>query len=666
MACNTLPPGAEACAPAEMECEGPTTPRDATAAGPFPIIDVSGPRSEVAARLDAALRTWGAFVCTGHGVDASLLREMQAQGSAFFALPAETKASVDLRRNGAAWRGYMTLGGERSEGGASLDNKEGLYCGDEHAVSHPRCLAKQPTWGQNVLPDAELPELRPTLRRYTEAVKALGDRMMALLSLALGLPETHIAEHVTHGDAISLVRVFQYAPQPSPGSVQPGIGSHSDYGLWTLLLTSSPGLEFRGPDGAWTAVPFVPGSFVMNAGDVLDRLTCGLYRSRHHRARNLSHTVPRLSVAFFYDPNWTARMQAFPLALPPGAGDDAQESREQRWAGTKITCAFDGRVEYCEFLAKKVAKVFPELVPSCMLATLDSTAAPSTRHTLVVPVPSKRLQAAFAHAIHAERLRVTRHPLYARLAATGLRMPDIRTFMEHHVWAVYDYFLLLKRLQRDLTCVTLPWRPTADAAMRRFISEIVLQEECDVFEDGVATGSHLELYLRGMEQAGADTRPMRAFLACLDADADGSPDAAWVHGGPGFVEALVRLGAPRAAAEHVGATMALALHGATSAVAAVFTFGREDVIPTMFSQLRAAGASQALEREASIFCYYLDRHIELDGEDHGPLALALVDRLCGTDAADPQAQARWRDAEAVVQAALRSRAALWDAVLLRV
>ena len=163
-----------------------------------------------------------------------------------------------------------------------------------------------------------------------------------------------------------------------------------------------------------------------------------------------------------------------------------------------------------------------------------------------MPVPSKRLQAAFAHAIHAERLRVTRHPLYARLAATGLRMPDIRTFMEHHVWAVYDYFLLLKRLQRDLTCVTLPWRPTADAAMRRFISEIVLQEECDVFEDGVATGSHLELYLRGMEQAGADTRPMRAFLACLDADADGSPDAAWVHGGPGFVEALVRLGAPRA------------------------------------------------------------------------------------------------------------------------
>lgn len=139
-----------------------------------------------------------------------------------------------------------------------------------------------------------------------------------------------------------------------------------------------------------------------------------------------------------------------------------------------------------------------------------------------------------------------------------------------------------------------------------------------------------------------------------------------MHGGPGFLEALIRLGAPRAAAEHVGATMALALHGATSAVASVFTFGREDVIPTMFSQLRAAGASQALEREASIFCYYLDRHIELDGEDHGPLALALVDRLCGTDAADPQAQARWRDAEAVVQAALRSRAALWDAVLLRV
>ena len=470
-------------APADMQCEAPHTPRGA-AGDNFPAIDISGPRAEVVAHTDAAMRTWGAFVCTEHGVDAALLRAMQSQGTAFFALPTETKESVDLRLNGAAWRGYMQLGGERSEHGAVLDHKEGLYCGDEHPANHPRCLAKLPTWGQNVLPDAALPELRPTLRRYTEAVKALGDRMMGLLSLALGLPETHIAEHVTHGDAISLVRLFQYAPQPYEGCAQSGIGTHSDYGLWTLLLTDAPGLEFRGPGGAWTAVTFFPGSFVMNAGDVLDRLTGGLYRSRHHRARNLSHTAPRLSIAFFYDPNWLARMQAFPLALPPGAGDDARESRDARWAATKITCAFDGRVEYCQFLAKKVAKVFPELVPPGMLASLDSTAAPSTRHTLVVRVPSKLLQAAFSDAIADCRLRVTRHPLYGRLAARGLRLGDVRAFMEHHVWAVYDYFLLLKRLQRDLTCVTLPWRPTPDAAMRRFITEIVLQEECDAFEDG--------------------------------------------------------------------------------------------------------------------------------------------------------------------------------------
>ena len=642
--------------------EALATPCDAT--GAFPVIDISAPRAEVVPRLDAALRTWGAFVCVGHGVDAALLRRMQSQGSAFFALPEATKASVDLRLNGAAWRGYMPVGGERSESGAALDHKQGLYCGDEHPANHPRCLAKQPTWGQNVLPDDALPELRPTLRRYTEDVKQLGDRVMGLVSLALGLPETHIADHVTHGDAISLVRLFQYAPQPAEGPAVPGIGAHSDYGLWTMLLTDAPGLEFRGPGGAWTAVPFVPGGFVMNVGDVLDRLTCGLYRSRHHRARNLSHTAPRLSIAFFYDPNWSARMQSFPLAPPPGAADDAGESREQRGAGTKITCDFDGRVEYSQFLAKKVAKVFPELVPSALLASLDSTAAPSTRHTLVVRVPSKLLHAAFADAVHADRLRVTRHALYARLARHGLSMPHVRAFMEHHVWAVYDYFLLLKRLQRELTCVTLPWRPTADAAMRRFISEIVLQEECDEFEDGVTHGSHLELYIRGMEQAGADTRPIKAFLARLDAEVE--QQSGWPRCDAAFVDELTRLGAPRAAAEHVGATMELALHGSTSAVAAVFTFGREDVIPTMFTQLLGAGTSHVAAREASIFLYYLQRHIELDGEDHGPLALALVDRLCGTDAADARDQARWREAELVVRAALRSRVALWDAVLQRI
>ena len=200
-------------------------------------------------------------------------------------------------------------------------------------------------------------------------------------------------------------------------------------------------------------------------------------------------------------------------------------------------------------------------------------------------VPTKELTAALVDGIQANRSHVTKHPLYEQLTATQLRTCDLRVFMEHHVWAVYDYFLLLKRLQRHLTCVAVPWRPTADPAMRRFITEIVLEEECDVFEDGKTHGSHLELYLRGMEQAGADTAPMRSWLTMLD----NLTDVDWPGQGVDLSSLLEGLGAPRAAAAHVAATMKLSKDGSIAEVAAVFTFGREDVIPTMFSALLQGG-----------------------------------------------------------------------------
>ena len=98
-----------------------------------------------------------------------------------------------------------------------------------------------------------------------------------------------------------------------------------------------------------------------------------------------------------------------------------------------------------------------------------------------------------------------RHPLYKELQANKTsRAPAldlIRVFMFHHVWAVWDYFQLLKRLQLELTCVQLPWRPRADAQLRRFVNEIVLEEETDLMEDGVSYGSHLELYLKVLDKA---------------------------------------------------------------------------------------------------------------------------------------------------------------------
>ena len=232
-------------------------------------------------------------------------------------------------------------------------------------------------------------------------------------------------------------------------------------------------------------------------------------------------------------------------------------------------------------------KVFPDLVPARLLASLDSTSAPSTRHTAIVRVPEKQLTAALLDAIQDDRLRVTKHVLYETLGGAQLQLSQLHTFMEHHVWAVYDYFQLLKRLQAHLTCVRVPWAPTADPAMRRFISEIVLEEECDVFEDGKTHGAHLELYIRGMEQAGANTLPIKNFLKRLAEAGAASSEAEVVAALEEATTeaALEAVGAPRAAARHVRSTLDLAQRGSIGEVAAVFAFGREDVVPAMFSQL---------------------------------------------------------------------------------
>ena len=157
-----------------------------------PVIDISGKRDAVVAQNDAACRTWGVFVCVDHNADAALLGDIIAIGHRFFELPPATKLKYHLREHGTRWRGYMPHGGECSQGGKVEDFKEGRYLGEEHAVTNLRVVAGLPTFGSNVLPDAELPEMRALVQRYTAVARALGDRVMDLLSLALGLDESFI------------------------------------------------------------------------------------------------------------------------------------------------------------------------------------------------------------------------------------------------------------------------------------------------------------------------------------------------------------------------------------------------------------------------------------------------------------------------------------------
>jgi hypothetical protein len=222
-------------------------------------------------------------------------------------------------------------------------------------------------------------------------------------------------------------------------------------------------------------------------------------------------------------------------------------------------------------------------------------------------------------------------------------LADLRRFMEHHVYAVWDFMSLLKALQGDLTCVHVPWVPTANPAMRRLINEIVLAEESDVDPAGQPI-SHFELYVRAMEECGADTAPIRRLVAAVAA---GRP----------IEYALDAAKAPESVREFVLTTFDIIRVGKPHAVAAAFTFGREDLIPDMFRQL-VSDLRTRFPGQLDTFTYYLNRHIELDEHVHAPLAQQMVRELC---ADDPE---RWLEAQQVAIRCLEARMALWDGVKL--
>jgi pyrroloquinoline quinone (PQQ) biosynthesis protein C len=248
----------------------------------------------------------------------------------------------------------------------------------------------------------------------------------------------------------------------------------------------------------------------------------------------------------------------------------------------------------------------------------------------------------------AERLR----PLYDRIANHPLyrsfeNLQDLHLFLETHVFAVWDFMSLLKALQRGLTCVDTPWLPSRYPESRRLVNEIVLGEESDIY--GTQALSHFELYLLAMREAGASTDAIDSLVAQL-------------REGSGLAPALALCGAPEPAQRFVHATFQLIERGELHTLAAAFTFGREDLIPEMFRSFihdldtSQYNADEITHRSLATLRWYLDRHIEVDGEDHGPMALRMVSELCGDD---PR---KWSEAAEAAETALRARLALWDGI----
>lgn len=326
-----------------------------------PLRDGSDPagRARAATELGAACRDLGFFYAVGHGIAAEIQARLFAASERFFALPEERKLALAMARGGRAWRGYFPLGGELTAG--RPDRKEGLYFGAEPKPG--AASVGRPLEGPNLFP-AEVPELRSAVLDFMSAATAAGQTVLEGLALALELDAGYFRRHYT-AEPTTLFRVFRYPPSP-PGGADWGVGEHSDYGLLTLLAQDEVGgLEIKTPHG-WISAPPLAGALVCNLGDMLDRLTGGVFRSTAHRVRNTSARA-RLSLAFFLDPALEAEI--VPLPGRRAAAGAAVE----RWDRADPH-AFTGT--YGEYLLGKISKVFPELARDALARPPDPAAGP--------------------------------------------------------------------------------------------------------------------------------------------------------------------------------------------------------------------------------------------------------------------------------------------------
>ena len=259
-----------------------------------------------------------------------------------------------------------------------------------------------------------------------------------------------------------------------------------------------------------------------------------------------------------------------------------------------------------------------------------------------MPKQSKQLKQSNQYIDRLATLRagLLEHAVYAEVASVD----DLRRFMEDHVFAVWDFMSLLKRLQKDLTCTQVPWFPVDDTRAARLINDIVAGEETDVDPDGSYV-SHLDLYLRAMADVGASTRQFETFRSLAQV-------------GTSVEAAMLRTGVPPHVQAFVTHTMALAQSGSTEEVLAAFFYGREDIIPEMFSRLQKTLADSSHDNDPlRHFIYYIERRIELDGDSHGPMGRELLEGLV---ADSPQRQER---ALRAACHSIEARIDLWNGTL---
>ena len=241
-------------------------------------------------------------------------------------------------------------------------------------------------------------------------------------------------------------------------------------------------------------------------------------------------------------------------------------------------------------------------------------------------------------SIETQKSALLQHSLYEKVET----VEDLLCFLESHVYAVWDFMSLLKALQSKLTCTTTPWVASKNPETRYLINEIVLAEESDLTLDGKRS-SHFEMYLDAMTSCGANTEMINSFIENVVATQNIFVSIKQSDLHPNIKSFL-------------DFTFRVIEEGKPHQIAAAFTFGREDLIPAMFTEILRNFEANFPETDLSKLIYYFERHIELDADEHGPMAMKMIIELCENN------ETKWKEVEEISKLALEKRIGLWDAI----
>ena len=236
------------------------------------------------------------------------------------------------------------------------------------------------------------------------------------------------------------------------------------------------------------------------------------------------------------------------------------------------------------------------------------------------------------------REKLLNHKLYTEIKS----IEDLQIFTSNHVFAVWDFMSLLKALQNQLTCTKVPWMPNNNSEIAYLINEIVTAEETDISQDGERK-SHYELYIDAMKDIGAETKPIEQYITQLSLSNDIENEINDLNIHPKIKDFLKF-------------TFSIIKEGKPHKIAAIFTFGRENLIPNMFNEILHEFQRSFTKKDISKLIYYFKRHIELDEDEHGPMALQMVNELADND------PLKWKEIEEISKIALEKRIGLWDAI----